>query len=319
MTTLTDLLGTSFAIVYPGQGSQVVGMGDDLLATSEAARDLYAAADRIVDAPQPLSQIMHEGPDDVLADTWNAQPALLTHSIAAWQATETLLTPAGLRPSMTAGHSLGEFTALVTADVLDFATALTLVRERGRLMKEAGEKRPGGMAAILGLDDDILEEVCAEASAEGIINLANANCPGQTVISGEVVALEKAMELAKAAGAKRAARLNVSIASHSPLMAEVSAELNRLLDDIDLRTPQIPVIANTTGQPLTTVDEVRAELRHHVELPVQWTTSVRTMIDDGVQVFVELGAGAVLAGLIKRIDRGVKTVSLADLRAAASE
>ncbi|MGN6033549.1 MAG: ACP S-malonyltransferase, partial [Thermomicrobiales bacterium] len=300
---------------YPGQGSQVVGMGDDLLADSEAARDLYAAADQLLGAP--LSRIMHEGPDDVLADTFNAQPALLTHSIAAWQAAEALLAADGLRPGMTAGHSLGEFTALVTADVLDFPTALALVRERGRLMKEAGEQRPGGMAAILGLDDDALVEVCAEASSEGIINVANANCPGQTVISGEVVALEKAMDLAKAAGAKRAQRLNVSIASHSPLMAEVSAALNRLLDDIDLRDPQIPVIANTTGEPITTADGVRAELRHQVELPVQWTASVRTMIDAGVETFVELGAGAVLAGLIKRIDRNVKTVSLADLRAAS--
>ncbi|MGC4105679.1 MAG: ACP S-malonyltransferase [Thermomicrobiales bacterium] len=314
MSQLSELLGASFAVIYPGQGSQVVGMGDDLLASSEAARDLYAAADQILGAP--LSQIMHEGPDDVLADTFNAQPALLTHSIAAWQAAETLLAAEGLRPSMTAGHSLGEFTSLVTADVLDFPTALTLVRERGRLMKEAGEKRPGGMAAILGLDDDALIAVCAEASSEGIINVANANCPGQTVISGEVVALEKAMELAKAAGAKRAQRLNVSIASHSPLMADVSAELNRLLDNIDLRDPQFPVIGNTTGEPITTADGVRAELRHQVELPVQWTTSVRTMVDAGVQTFVELGAGAVLAGLIKRIDRNVKTVSLADLKAA---
>lgn len=316
MSQLSDLLGASFAVVYPGQGSQVVGMGDDLLATSEAARDLYASADRLLGAP--LSAIMHGGPDDVLADTFNAQPALLTHSIAAWQATESLLAPEGLRPSMTAGHSLGEFTALVTADVLDFPTALSLVRERGRLMKEAGEKRPGGMAAILGLDDEVLVKVCAEASSEGIINVANANCPGQTVISGEVVALEKAMELAKAAGAKRAQRLNVSIASHSPLMAEVSAELNRILDGIDLKAPQIPVIGNTTGQPITTADGVRDELRHQVELPVQWTTSVRTMVDAGVQTFVELGAGAVLAGLIKRIDRTVKTVSLADLRAATA-
>jgi [acyl-carrier-protein] S-malonyltransferase len=314
MSQLSELLGASFAVIYPGQGSQVVGMGDDLLATTEAARDLYAAADRLLGAP--LSQIMHEGPDEVLADTFNAQPALLTHSIAAWQAAERLLAPKGLRPAMTAGHSLGEFTALVTADVMDFPTALTLVRERGRLMKEAGEKRPGGMAAILGLDDEKLAAVCQEASSEGIINVANANCPGQTVISGEVVALEKAMELAKAAGAKRAQRLNVSIASHSPLMAEVSAELNRLLDDIDLRAPQIPVIGNTDGQPITTVDGVRAELRHQVELPVQWTASVRTMIDAGVQTFVELGAGTVLAGLIKRIDRGVKTISLADLQTA---
>lgn len=316
MTQLSELLGASFAVIYPGQGSQVVGMGDDLLATSEAARDLYAAADERLGVP--LSQIMHEGPDEVLADTINAQPALLTHSIAAWQAAEALLAPENLRPSMTAGHSLGEFTALVTADVLDFPTALTLVRERGRLMREAGEQRPGGMAAILGLDDEKLATVCREASSEGIINVANANCPGQTVISGEVAALEKAMDLAKAAGAKRAQRLNVSIASHSPLMAGVSAELNRLLDAIDLRAPQIPVIGNTDGQPITTVDGVRAELRHQVELPVQWTASVRTMIDAGVGTFVELGAGAVLAGLVKRIDRSVKTVSLADLRAASA-
>lgn len=317
-TTIKELLGEKFAIVYPGQGSQVVGMGAELIDSSESARNLFANADEQLGAS--LSTLMLEGPDAELADTWNAQPALLTHSLAALLVADELVSreDPSIRPAMVAGHSLGEFTALVTAGVMDFPSALTLVRERGRLMKEAGEKRPGGMAAVLGLSDEQLEAVCAEASSEGIINIANANCPGQTVISGEVAALERAMELAKEAGAKRVARLNVSIASHSPLMAEVSDQLDLLLAQIPLQAPQIPVIGNVSGEAITTVDGVRAELRHHVERPVNWTKSVRTMIDAGVTTFVELGPGTVLAGLIKRIDRNVKTIGLKDLAAASA-
>ncbi len=316
-TSIKELLGEKFAIIYPGQGSQVAGMGSELIDISEGAKNLFASADDQLGAP--LSELMRNGPDEELADTFNAQPALLTHSLAALIVADGIVSreASGTHPAMVAGHSLGEFTALVTAGVIDFPTALALVRERGRLMKDAGVKRPGGMAAVLGLTDEQLEAVCAEASSEGIINVANANCPGQTVISGEIAALERAMVLAKEAGAKRVARLNVSIASHSPLMAEVSDELNRLLQDVDLQTPQIPVIGNTSGKAITTVEGVREELRHHVERPVNWTGSVQTMIAGGVTTFVELGPGSVLAGLIKRIDRNVRTIGLKDLIAAS--
>ncbi|HEU0163391.1 MAG TPA: ACP S-malonyltransferase, partial [Thermomicrobiales bacterium] len=199
------------------------------------------------------------------------------------------------------------------AGVLSFDQALTLVRERGRLMKEAGTERPGGMAAVLGLTEEQLESVCAEASSEGIINIANANCPGQTVISGEIQALLHAMELAKNAGARRVARLGVSIASHSPLMSKVSQQLGDLVGRIPMRAPQVPIIGNVAGQAITTVDGIRRELAHHVERPVNWTRSVREMIDGGATTFVELGAGQVLSGLIKRINKDVKTVGFRDL------
>ncbi len=222
-------------------------------------------------------------------------------------------TGALVTPIVAAGHSLGQFTALVAAGSLGFTETLTLVRERGRLMAEAGTARPGGMAAVLGLEEAELVAVCAEASSEGIINVANANCPGQIVISGEVGALERAMELAKAAGAKRVARLPVSIASHSPLMEDVSRQLKALTDALPIQDPAFPIVGNVSARPLTTAAEIRADLEHHVERPVNWTGSVQAMIALGADTFVELGPGTVLAGLIKRIDRGVKTVGMTEL------
>jgi len=316
--SLNELLGNAFALVFPGQGSQVVGMGKDLADASPAARDVLIRADEVLGFA--LSRLCFEGPAEELEDTWNAQPAILTVSIAALRALEARTAKGGevLAPTMVAGHSLGEFTAMVAADVLDFEDALALVRQRGRLMKEAGTERPGGMAAVLGLDDDTLVEVCARASSEGIINVANANCPGQTVISGEIAPLERAMELAKDAGAKRVARLPVSIASHSPLMADVSRALNEILDGLTLREPKVPIVGNTTGKPIATVSGLREELRHHVERPVNWTGSVREMVDNGITTFVELGAGSVLAGLNRRIERASKTLGMSDLGLLAS-
>lgn len=313
--SVNEQLGSTYAYVFPGQGSQTVGMGKDLAAASPAAREVLARADEVLGFA--LSQLCFEGPAGALEDTYNAQPAILTVSIAALRALEAR---AGgpLAPAMVAGHSLGEFTAMVAADVIDFDDALTLVRERGRLMKEAGTARPGGMAAVLGLDDETLVGVCRQAESEGIINVANANCPGQTVISGEIAPLERAMVLAKEAGAKRVARLPVSIASHSPLMADVSRALNTILDGLDLRAPKMPIVGNTTGAPITTVEALREELRHHVERPVQWTASIRTMVDNGIMTFVELGAGSVLAGLNRRIERAAKTVGAGDLGLATA-
>jgi len=311
--SIVELIGTIVAFVFPGQGSQVVGMGKDLYERSAAARTTIEEADTVIGSA--LSVLMFEGPAEELNDTFNAQAAILAVSVAALRALNERAEAEGgqITPIVAAGHSLGQFTALVAAGSLPFAETLTLVRERGRLMAEAGTARPGGMAAVLGLDEPALVAVCAEASSEGIINVANANCPGQIVISGEVGALERAMELAKAAGAKRVARLPVSIASHSPLMEDVSRQLKALTDALPFRDPAFPIVGNVSGEPITTVAGIRSELEHHVERPVNWTGSVQAMVALGADTFVELGPGTVLAGLIKRIDRSGTTVSMADL------
>lgn len=310
---LRDKLGDKVAFVFPGQGSQIVGMGKDLYASSAAARDVLDAANNELDFD--LTGLCFDGPADLLEDTYNAQPAIFAVSIAALEALKEKAAAAGekITPIVVAGHSLGEFTALTAAGVLEFKNALQLVRERGRLMREAGVERPGGMAAIIGLDDATLEQVCRDSEDQGIINVANANCPGQTVISGEVSALLRAMDLAKERGARRVARLGVSIASHSPLMSRVSSQLGDLIGRMPLRAPHVPIVGNVTGQALTTVDDIRHELAHHVEQPVNWTRSVVEMVDSGATTFVELGPGNVLSGLIRRINKDVRTVNLTDL------
>jgi [acyl-carrier-protein] S-malonyltransferase len=305
--------GGVLALVFPGQGSQFIGMARELIDLSPAAKRVVEQADDTLGFA--LSDLMYSGPTETLEDTINAQPAILTASIAAFEAVNERFSEAGqsLRTAMVAGHSLGEFSALVAAGATDFATALKLVRERGRLMKEAGTRHPGGMAAILGLEDDVLSQVCAEASQDGIVVLANANCPGQTVISGEVAALERAMELAKERGARRIARLGVSIASHSPLMADASAQFNELVAATRFNDPAVPVYANVSAAPMTTAAEIRDELSRQIESPVNWTGSVQAMIDAGAAEFLELGPGNVLGGLIKRISRDVRTLSISDL------
>lgn len=311
--TPTELIEGNVAMVFPGQGSQFVGMGTELQSVSPAARAIFAEADALLSVP--LSSFIAEGPADVLEDTINAQPAILTASVAALAAVRERLEVKSdtITPLVVAGHSMGEFTALVAAGALDFPSALTLVRERGRLMKEAGIESPGGMAAVLGLDDETLAAACAEASSIGIVVIANANCPGQIVISGEVAALERAMQLAKERGAKRVTRLGISIASHSPLMANASRQFAEVVRDTDIKVPTIPVIANVTAQPLRTAAEIRTELSYQIERPVNWTGSVRTMVDHHVDTVVEFGPGAVLSGLIKRITIDVRTLTIADL------
>ncbi len=308
-----------YAFVFPGQGSQFVGMAGPLLEASEMARAMMALADDTLDFG--VTDLIQNGPADVLEDTVNAQPAILAVSIASLAALDENAQEVGvtLAPDYVAGHSLGEFSALVAAGILQFPDALKLVRERGRLMKKAGEDNPGGMAAILGLDDEAIAEVCRIASAVGIVVPANRNCPGQTVISGEIGALEAAMELAKGRGARRVARLNVSIASHSPLMANANAEFQMLLQDAALLLPDFPekpsgmVIGNTTAQPIYTTGGLYAELDLQMERPVDWTGSIQTMVDAGVQSFVEIGPGNVLSGLIKRIASDAQTVNMTGL------
>ena len=307
-----DSLGGKVALVFPGQGSQFVGMGQALYEASAAARRVFDQADEVLGFP--LSRLCFHGPAEELEDTINAQPAILTVSIAALEALKERLAAAGekVEPAVVAGHSLGEFTALVAAGAIDFSSGLQLVRERGRLMKEAGEDRPGGMAAVIGLDAETLSELCEDAADGGVITVANDNCPGQSVISGEVAALLRAMELAKERGAKRVARLGISIASHSPLMARVSAGLSEIVSRLPLRAPQMPVIANVSGLAMCSVEDIRQELAHHVERPVNWTRSVAEMVNGGATTFIEVGPGQVLSGLIRRINRDVVTLSLAD-------
>ena len=297
------------AYLFPGQGSQYVGMGSELYAIYPSAQAVFAQADDTLGFA--LSQLCFDGPDEELNDTFNTQPAILVVSVAVLHALEEQ----GKEdvPLYVAGHSMGEFSALVAAGALSFENGLRLVRERGRLMKQADEHSPGGMAAVIGLERESLESICAtvrEQSGE-YVGVANDNCPGQLVISGASDALEQAMELAKEQGAKKIVRLAISIAAHSPLMAQAADEFRRALDATPFRKPNIPLVANAVAGPLTEPDEIREALGRQLTSPVRWTESVRWMIDQGVTRFVEIGPKEVLTGLLRRIDRSVERVTTA--------
>lgn len=289
---------TSTAFVFPGQGSQTVGMGKDLAAQYPIAKLTFEEADSILGFS--LSAIMWDGPDTDLNDTLNTQPALYIHSLAAYR-TFSHLNP-DFEPASLAGHSLGELSALAAARAFSFEDGLRLVRKRGELMKRAGELAPGSMAAILGVDIPTLDKVCAEASTpDELVQVANDNCPGQVVISGAKPAVERAMAGAKAAGAKRALPLAVSIAAHSPLMDSIQAEWNQAVDAAAFRELKTPVIGNVHAAVLKTADEARADIKAQMQSRVRWTDSVKTMASMRINAFVEVGTGAVLGGLIKRI------------------
>lgn len=298
------------AYLFPGQGSQYVGMGRDFYATSNEARAAFAQANRTLGLD--LSNLCFEGPAELLNETVNTQPAVFTTSIAALYA----LQERGVcDPTYVAGHSVGEFGALVAAGVFSFEDGLKLVRERGRLMQRAGKQSPGGMAALLGLGREQVAATCdtvREGSGE-YVGIANDNCPGQLVISGTTEALEQAMELARAQGAKRAIRLAVSIAAHSPLMAEAAIEFRRLLDAVPFREPSTPVVLNATARPLSDPEAIREALGRQLTSPVRWTESVRWMIERGVTCFIEVGPKEVLTGLLRRIDRTVKRSTTAEI------
>lgn len=288
------------AIVFPGQGSQKVGMGRALFESSESCRDLFAQASEILG--YDLSATCFNGPEEKLTNTLRAQPALLTVGVAAWQNARDL----GLMAQMAAGHSLGEYAALVAANVLSFQTAMTLVKRRAELMANAPQ---GTMAAIIGLADEELDRVLESAQSAGTVVAANFNSPGQIVVSGEEAGVEAAMNEAKSRGAKMAVRLPVSGAFHSPLMREASDEMAALIADAAFQNADFAVYPNTTAQATTDANELRAALINQMTSPVRWTETVRRMIEDGATQFHELGSGKVLAGLIKRIDKSVSTQS----------
>lgn len=294
-------------LLFPGQGAQEVGMGAELATHSPAAAAIFAQADDLLGFS--LSRLCFEGPEDELTDTVNAQPALLTTSIAALAALEEAL---GRRLAATAaaGHSMGEYSALVAAGALDFSSALRLVRERGRLMKLADERAPGGMAAIIALDTAVIEQVCAEVRAKtgAFVHIANDNCPGQVVISGDEEALVKAMAACQAAGARKVVRLAITIAAHSPLMGVVEDEFAQAVHGVTLAAPRFPVIANTTALPLTTEAAIREELVGQLRNSVRWTASMQYLIEQGCETYYEFGPGGVLAGLMKRIDRRLRGI-----------
>jgi len=295
----------SIAFVFPGQGSQYVGMGQDLVAAYPQARAIFEQADAALGIS--LTQLCFASPENVLTDTINAQPALLTHSIATLHVLQSIKPDA--LPSFVAGHSLGEYSALVVADALDFVDALKLVRERGRVMKAAGEKTPGAMAAVIGIETAALESACHEAGAQ----IANYNAPGQIVISGAKDALDRAVALAKEHGAKRVVPLAVSIASHSHLMEPAAREFAAAVANTPIRAPKVPVISNVTALPLNSIDEIRHELVAQLISPVQWIKSIEYIITQGVTAFIELGPKDVFAGLIRRINKDVHAVSVGDV------
>jgi len=295
------------AFLFPGQGSQTVGMGKDLAAQYPIAKQTFEEADSILGFS--LSTFMWDGPDADLNDTVNTQPALFVHSLAAFR-TFLHLYP-NLTPASMAGHSLGELSALAAAGALSFEDGLRLVRKRGELMKHAGTLAPGSMAAILGVDISTLDKVCEEASgANELVQVANDNCPGQVVISGAKPAVERAMAGAKAAGAKRALPLAVSIAAHSPLMASIQVEWTEAVNSANFLPPQIPVIGNVYAATLGDEDAARADIIAQMQSRVRWTESVKLMAAQGISAFVEVGTGSVLGGLVKRIADGVTSYPL---------
>lgn len=326
------------AFVFPGQGSQSVGMGADIFAASPAARAVYETADAALGFS--LSTLCFEGPEEALRETINTQPAIVATSLAllaalqeaARGATSSDPLTGPIVPAFVAGHSVGEYAALAASGALDLTETLRLVRERGRLMHLEGERISSGMAAVLGMDASTLEALCAEASEQarttldagethpgaGRVVVANDNAPGQIVISGDQRALDMAMELAKSRGARRVVPLAVSGAFHSPVMAPATEGLARAVDAAPIQDARVPLISNITAQPLTGALDLRAELAQQIASPVQWTGTIEYLAGRGVETFVEIGAGQVLAGLIRRIAKDFSVVAVGNATEVAS-
>lgn len=321
---------TQVAFLFPGQGSQAVGMGADVYEASPAARHVFESVDDALGVS--LSSICFQGPDSVLRETINTQPAIVTVSLALLAALQEALAvhtfswSSPLLPDYTAGHSVGEYSALVASGVLRLQDAIQLVRERGRLMHHEGTVCPGGMAAIIGMDAEVLQEVCQEATAQSIatltaashpglgqVSIANFNAPGQIVISGEQNALNLAMELARSKGAKRVIPLAVSGAFHSPVMLPAAQGLARAISSCEVADASIPIIGNIDATPLTGALAIREELAQQIAAPVQWIRTVEYLVAAGVTIFLEIGPGQALTGMIKRI---VKDVTLLNVSSA---
>ncbi|MCH8065541.1 MAG: ACP S-malonyltransferase [Chloroflexi bacterium] len=291
---------SGLALLFPGQGSQHEGMGKRIAQLSKAARQIFSDADDVLDTD--VSRLCFEGSEEELEDTVNTQPAMLTTSIAHLAYLRERLEELGRRlwPSLIAGHSLGQYSAAVAADALDFSDGLRLVQKRGRIMADWAKDRPGGLAAVLGLQDDDVDQICREASSEGTVAIAVHNCPGQVVISGDTASLENAMSAAKERGG-RVRRLPISVPSHTPLMRDAARELARFSERLSFRNPSPPLVSNISAKLLTTAEEVREELSNQICAAVQWARCVIAMANEGAGPFVEVGPGQALTNLLRRI------------------
>lgn len=320
---------TKVAFLFPGQGSQAVGMGADVYASSKAAQRVFEAADTVLGFA--LSELCFHGPEDALRATINAQPAIVVTSLALLAAFQEALSPQAyswtspLHPAFTAGHSVGECSALIAAGAIDLEQAALMVRERGRLMHQEGTACPGGMAAIIGLDADTVEEICQQATQQaqaelqsgeqahpglGKVVAANFNATGQIVISGEQRALNVAIALAEARGAKRAIPLSVSGAFHSPVMLPATASLRPSIVASRIRDASIPIVGNIAAEPIISAQALREELTQQVAAPVQWSRSIEYMVSQGVSTFIEFGPGQALTGMVKRIARDTERINV---------
>lgn len=286
------------AFIFPGQGSQYVGMAKDLCEKTAEAKEMIRTADDLLGVN--LSYIMFNGPEEELKQTQFTQPAIFLHSVILASIIRTIDADAA------AGHSLGEYSAYVASGTIQFHEAIKLVRARGVAMQEAGEQNEGTMAAIIGLEPDKVEILCAEASASGIVQCANFNSPGQIVISGSIEGVKKAMELCKSAGAKMVKELVVSAAFHSPLMLSAKEKFDSVLDSTNFYKSKFPVYTNVTAKPVDTITEIKTMLYEQITAPVRWEETIRNMINDGIEEFYEIGPGNVLQGLVKRINPDVK-------------
>ena len=300
-----------YAFVFPGQGSQSVGMGRALAAASPSAAAVFADADAALGAP--ITALAWDGPAEDLDRTENAQPALLATSVAYLAALRDRWAGAAVEPAaFAAGHSMGQYSAFVAAGVLSLADGVRLVRERGRLMQASGQGRDGAMAAVIGLDDARLPELVERAGAHGVFGVANRNAPGQVVVSGERAAIEASTEIGKELGARKVIVLPVSVAAHSPLMAEAAQGMRAVLDRVVFADPAVPLLANADAREIRTAEEARNELVEHLTKGVDWVGAVERMTAAGVTTFVEVGPGRVLTGLVKRIAPAAETVPLDD-------